>query len=72
VRRVESLVNVDNMGLLSKVFKKKESPKPKSYTVGKREENGFAKLYVDGKETGINILIFTHEEIERLSKVIKT
>lgn len=47
----------------------KEPEVPQSWSTGERDEKGFAKLYVDGVETKINMLVWTQEEVERLHRI---
>jgi len=46
----------------------KHSATPK-ITGGERDKNGFAYLYIDGKNTGFKALIFSAEEMEKLNKL---
>lgn len=41
----------------------------KSITLGKRDENGFCNVIIDGKETTTKMLVFDREKIERWQKI---
>ena len=50
---------------------KNNQPKPiQNITCGDRDENGFCDTYVDGVKTNVRMLIFTQEEIKKLTNLI--
>ena len=50
------------LSLIKDLFKKKEEEKP-DLSLGERDEQGFAPLLKNGKETNVKVMVWTKEEI---------
>jgi len=52
------------------IFGKKEN-KPKNFEIslGERDEKGFCDTYLNGKKTGIRMLVFTPEQMDKFHKI---
>jgi len=51
-----------------KFFKRKKEISDGEITCGERDGNGFCDTYKNGEKTGVKMLVFTENEIEKLNK----
>jgi len=64
------------MNWIKRLFSKKKTAEQcgihvvvDSFTCGDRDENGFADLYVNGKETNTRLLLWDKEDVEKLQAI---
>jgi hypothetical protein len=57
------------LNFLKKIFRNKiknnESKEPMDITIGQRDAEGFAQVFKNGEATGLKMLVFTQEQIEK-------